>query len=119
MTLGTFERKFRSIRSILLWAALLVVFVTRNPNLSAYEPFGTIFGFTGTGANWLLLFIVLIASMFSSRFWCKYFCPVGAFLDICARLNRQVKGLGLIKKVSIKGRIDISDKDCELGTNKK
>ena len=93
LTFKAYERKIRTTRNALLWISLLIVFVTRNPNLGAYEPFGTIFGFTGSQISWLLLFVVMVASMFSRRFWCNYFCPVGAFLDYTAKLHRYIKRL--------------------------
>lgn len=87
------ENKLRSTRNILLWFGLFLAFIYRNPALGSYEPFGTIFGFTGTGLAWLLLAAVLVAAIFKFRFWCGYFCPVGATLDICAKINRTVKKL--------------------------
>jgi len=87
------ENKLRVARNLLLWFGLLMVFLYRNPALGNYEPFAAIFGFKGTGLAWLLLSVVLAASVFRFRFWCSYFCPVGAALDICARVSRDVKGL--------------------------
>jgi polyferredoxin len=87
------ENKLRSTRNFLLWFGLLLVFTYRNPALGNYEPFGTIFGFTGTGLTWLILAAVMVAAIFRFRFWCNYFCPVGAALDICAKINRNIKKL--------------------------
>ncbi|AFV02168.1 MULTISPECIES: FMN-binding protein [unclassified Dehalobacter] len=75
---------------ILLWSGLLLTFLYRNPAIGSYEPFGTLFGLTGTFLNWLLLLVIMTGSIFIYRFWCDCFCPVGAFLDICAKIRRRL-----------------------------
>lgn len=75
---------------ILLWFGLLLIFFFRNPALGSYEPFGTLFGLSGTILNWLLLLVVIVASIFIYRFWCDCLCPVGAFLEICLNIRRRL-----------------------------
>ncbi|NBJ14631.1 MAG: 4Fe-4S binding protein [Dehalobacter sp. 4CP] len=78
------------LAKILLWSGLLLTFLYRNPAIGSYEPFGTLFGLTGTVLNWLLLLMIMTVSIFIYRFWCDCFCPVGAFLDICAKIRRKL-----------------------------
>lgn len=56
-----------------------------------YDPYNALMHF---GNEWeekvfayIILFAVLISALFSKNWWCRYFCPLGAFL-------------GLIKKIS-------------------
>lgn len=88
------DRRLRLTRYVLLWGGLLLVLATRNPGLASVEPFGTLFGLQGTTAAWLLLLLVLGASALSKRFWCNYFCPVGAILEMATRARQWLKGLG-------------------------
>lgn len=75
---------------VLLWFGLLLIFLFRNPAIGSYEPFGTLFGLSGTILNWLLLLVIIVGSIFIYRFWCDCLCPVGAFLDICAKIRRML-----------------------------
>lgn len=74
------QRWARLIPGLLTWAALMVVFIYRNPARGNYEPFGAMFGFEGHGLVWLLLPQVIIVSFFIPRFWCRFFCPAGYLL---------------------------------------
>lgn len=79
----------RILRTVFLFAALFIGFLTLNPSSASYEPFGTIFGMNGESWNWNLLFVMLVASFFFHRFWCHVFCPAGALLDFVASKRRD------------------------------
>ncbi len=96
-------RLLRGLRPVLVWAALVVVFLSRSPSAGSYEPFGTLFLLTGSGLSWGLLILVLVMGLISKRFWCLYLCPVGYSLDFLASLRR--KAAKLIKG----GRRGVSD----------
>lgn len=66
----------------LAWLAILLAFLFRNPGISSYEVFGTLFDFTGSGVLFALLAIVLVASLFVRRPWCNYLCPLDPVYDI-------------------------------------
>lgn len=83
---GKFLRK---VRGVLAWAALMVIFITRSPSTGSYEPFGTIFSFTGPTLSWVLLIFVLIMGILSTRFWCRHFCPVGYTIDLLTSWRRK------------------------------
>jgi RnfABCDGE-type electron transport complex G subunit len=66
----------------LAWLALLLAFLFRNPGISSYEVFGALFDFTGSGALFAMLAIVLVASLFVRRPWCNYLCPLDPIYDV-------------------------------------
>ena len=60
----------------LAWIAIVLALLFRNPGLTSYEIFGTFFDLTGSSWQFALLGIILVASLFIHRPWCKYLCPV-------------------------------------------
>lgn len=82
---------FRYIRYLLLWLGIFLVIAANNPTKGNIEPFSTIFGFKGTTFEWIKLIAVLVLAVFSYRFWCRYFCPVGALLDLLLKVNQFIK----------------------------
>jgi len=65
----------------LLWLSLMVIFLSRNPALGAYEPFSMMFSLTGVGIQWFLLPASIIGAFFMPLFWCRCFCPLGHCLN--------------------------------------
>ncbi len=43
-------------------------------------------GFSSAAGNFLLLVLILGLGLFSSRFWCRHVCPLGALLGLLARV---------------------------------
>lgn len=79
----------RLLRPALVWAALVITFLTRSMQAGDYVPFGTLFTFTGSGVRWILLILVLLVGILSQRFWCLYLCPVGYSIDLLASWRRR------------------------------
>ncbi|WP_051534041.1 FMN-binding protein [Desulfitibacter alkalitolerans] len=86
-------RYIRPIKYILTWIALMIAFLAANPALVNYEPFPTMFGLQGVGMQWFILPIVVFASMFIFRFWCRFFCPVGVLLDIASKVRGAIRDI--------------------------
>jgi polyferredoxin len=65
---------------------LSVIFVGQSHLTSAMveivEPFGTLFKLVGGTLAWVMAGLFLIGSIFVSRFYCRYFCPLGAFFAL-------------------------------------
>jgi uncharacterized protein with FMN-binding domain len=79
---GAKSRKVRWNDS-LIWAkrwfiaaAISLALIFRNPGFSSYEIFGTAFRLEGSQLQFALLAIIVFASMFYSRPWCQYLCPL-------------------------------------------
>ncbi|MCM1564510.1 MAG: FMN-binding protein [Dehalobacter sp.] len=60
----------------LSWMAIVVALLMRNPGISSYEVFGTLFNLNGSTLSFLVLGIVLLTSLFVHRFWCRTLCPI-------------------------------------------
>jgi NosR/NirI family transcriptional regulator, nitrous oxide reductase regulator len=78
----------RSLQRILVWLAVAVALVFRNPALVPYDISGTLFGWTGLTWQFGVLAVVLVASLVITRPWCNYLCPVRAVTDF-VRLARR------------------------------
>ncbi|MCK5467034.1 MAG: 4Fe-4S binding protein, partial [Cyclobacteriaceae bacterium] len=61
----------------LLWLALMIIFISRNPTLASFEPFAMIFGLEGDSTQWYILPLVLVGVLLITDYFCRYFCPVG------------------------------------------
>ncbi len=67
---------------------LLMALVWADLSLFQYfEPFGTIFYFSQSVWLWIILFAFLAGSVFISRFYCRYACPLGAALGVISLIS--------------------------------
>ena len=83
-------RKARFVKYIILLVVVIVFFASRDRTTLGADPLISIFGLrlTTEYIKSALVFIIgaaLVGSLFWPRFWCRYFCPAGAFLSL---LNR-------------------------------
>ncbi len=67
------------MRHLIVFAAIFMAFLTLQPALASYEPFAALFSLNGTTLQWILLFLVLVASLLISTPWCNFFCPMRTF----------------------------------------
>lgn len=98
------ELRVRYLKYLLLALLLVVAWLSADNGWAAFDPMQHIFG--GHFGGWIgaLLLLSLAGSLFYVRFWCRYFCPVGAFL---ALFNK----LALLNRFSPARRFD----HCDLG----
>ncbi|HUT29217.1 MAG TPA: 4Fe-4S binding protein [Sedimentisphaerales bacterium] len=88
-------RQARFIKYIVLFLVIIVFFLSRSRTTLAADPLISIFNmrfsilarrpFGGYDLQPALLWITgmaLLGSIFYSRFWCRYLCPVGALLSL-------------------------------------
>ena len=76
-------QKARFVKYGLLFVVIIVFFFSRNRTTLAADPLILIFNFQFWQLSILLIVtIALIGSVFYTRFWCRYLCPVGAFLSL-------------------------------------
>jgi polyferredoxin len=71
------------VLALVLIASLYAVF----PPLREFCPVRAVFGLKMTGLLWLTFIVFLAGSVLIERFWCKYFCPMGAALAIFNKLS--------------------------------
>jgi len=69
------------LRRVVVWFAIVIALLFRSPGLTSYEIFGTLFSLMGSSAQFLLLGMILIASLFIKRPWCAYLCPLRPVID--------------------------------------
>jgi len=76
------------IKYAVLAFLLVMAFAAADRSLFQYfEPFGTIFYFSQSVWLWLILLAFLAGSIFISRFYCRYACPLGAALGVVSLVS--------------------------------
>lgn len=81
----------KTIASFLTWLALMIIFITSNPALGTYEPFATFFRLEGAGIQWYILPAVVLGSFILTRFFCRFFCPVGIVLNLAVKSRHKLE----------------------------
>lgn len=77
-----FRRQLVWVQRGLAWLAVVLAFLFRNPGISSYEIFGTLFELTGSMVAFALLGIILVMSLFVRRPWCNFLCPLDPVYDL-------------------------------------
>lgn len=80
-------QKARAFKYVILFVLVIVFFVSRNRTTLVADPLISIFNLRFTLHDFqssvlLIAAIALVGSIFYTRFWCRYLCPVGAFLSL-------------------------------------
>jgi polyferredoxin len=105
------ERRASYIKYVLLAAVLVYYFVTRDILIYRYvEPFW-MFSRQGTVVMWAGLATLLVATVFVRNLYCRFLCPVGAFLGVIS----QVTTVFRIKRWAECKTCKICEKTCEWG----
>lgn len=107
------EQRLRYLKFILLAFVLIAVWVTGQGVWATFDPMQHLFAAHLSGWMLGLAALVLIASLFHYRFWCRYFCPLGAFLALGNKLA-LLQGLAPKRRfehcdLGVKGEFDL---DC-------
>ena len=104
------EQRAGYVKYGLLAAVVVYFLVTRDISIYRYvEPFWM---FTGHGSTvmWIGLAILLTATVFVRNLYCRFLCPVGAFLGLLSGLT-----VFRIKRWSECKTCKICEKTCEWG----
>ena len=83
------EKSARILRYVFLWLVVMTVFLFGRVEAANYEPFSTAFDFKGGTLRWALLGTVLLFAAVRHRFWCRYFCPTGLWLQLLGRMRSK------------------------------
>jgi spermidine synthase len=80
-------RKARLIKYIILFIMVMVFFLSRSKQTLVPDPLIAAFNFhtwhiSLKSVVFVIMIFVVIGSVFYRRFWCRYLCPVGAFLSL-------------------------------------
>jgi polyferredoxin len=94
----------------LLAATVLYFIVTKDISIYRYvEPFW-MFSLTASTGMWIGLAVLLIATVFVRNLYCRFLCPVGAFLGLLSKLT-----VFRIKRWSECNTCKLCEKKCEWG----
>ena len=74
----------------LAFLAIALAILFRSPGVAGYEIFSSFFSMTGSAFQMILLVIILIASLFLKRPWCKYFCPIPPVMDLIKMFRKWI-----------------------------
>src|SRR4029079_1218696 len=104
------ERRAAWVKDGLLAGTIVYFVLTRDISIYRYvEPFWMFTGHAGTGM-WIGLGILLLATVFVRNLYCRFLCPVGAFLGLLSNLT-----VFRIKRWSECNSCKICEKKCEWG----
>lgn len=101
------DKVLKQLKFVVLAAFGYLSWHTSHNAFSNYDPFKVLFNFSGTPLAVTLLVITLLLSVFLSRPFCRYVCPLGALFTITARVApfavrvnpEACNGCGLCQKV--------------------
>ncbi len=85
-------RLARFIKYAVLALLIVAFFLSRDRRTLAGDPLTSVFGLCAALSGWPawmfgVIGVALIGSLFYVRFWCRYLCPVGAFLSLLSHLR--------------------------------
>jgi polyferredoxin len=106
--MGGFLCPISSVQNIFLIYLVLRVLITNEVILSGYTPFNSLFSFGGNTLSIVLTIIFALTSIFIYRPFCKYLCPLGAWLGLCSIFSRN----NLITEKCVS--CDLCKKDCDI-----
>jgi spermidine synthase len=87
-------QKARFVKYVILFVFVIIFFFSRNRATLGTDPLISIFNFRFTISDfqsaigswqtsmWLVVAVALFGAVLYPRFWCRYLCPVGAFLSL-------------------------------------
>ncbi len=87
-SVGRLRNAFKWALRTIVVIAIILALLFRNPGLTSYEVFGTLFKLTGSYYQFALLGIVLVTSIFIKRPWCAYLCPIKPLTDHYAHMRK-------------------------------
>jgi len=89
-----------ALRTIVLFA-IIAALLLRNPGVTSYEVFGTLFKLTGSNVQFAILGIILVSSMFIKRPWCTYMCPIRPVTDHFTHIRGLIINRWKKRKVAV------------------
>jgi NosR/NirI family transcriptional regulator, nitrous oxide reductase regulator len=107
----TLERRAGYVKYGILVFAIGVYLATSDIGIRRYvEPF-SMFSLRETPMFWAGIGVLLVASVFVRNLYCRFFCPVGAFLGVIAQVTTAFR----IKRWGECSTCRICEKTCEWG----
>jgi hypothetical protein len=98
------ERRLRWLKYLLLALMLVAVWTSGERLWASFDPMQHVFGARLSGWMLVIALAALAGSLFYVRFWCRYLCPMGAFLSLTNKL-------ALLERFAPRRRFE----HCDLG----
>lgn len=76
----------RYVKYVLLAVVLTTYAVTGSDAVLSFDPLAVAFSGSYSDLTFLLLAVLLLLCLYYFRFWCRWFCPVGALLNLSNKL---------------------------------
>jgi NosR/NirI family transcriptional regulator, nitrous oxide reductase regulator len=109
------ERKASYVKYGILFGAIGLYFITSEISFYRYiEPFW-LFTFDATPVLWVLVAVLLVASIFVRNLYCRFLCPLGAALGLVSKATTVLP----IKRWSECSQCALCEKTCEWGAIRK
>jgi len=90
---GGFQGFLKWLQRGLALAAILGALLFRDPGLTSYEVFATLFKMWGTAFQFLVIALVFLLSLYVLRPWCTYLCPVKPVEEFARMMKKWIKEL--------------------------
>jgi len=84
---SAWNRYLNKVKYVLLGYLLIRIIITGEVSLLGYTPFKVLFAWGGTPLSIALSIALAILSLIIYRPFCRYLCPLGAFLALISRLS--------------------------------
>jgi NosR/NirI family transcriptional regulator, nitrous oxide reductase regulator len=109
------EARASYIKYGILFGAIAVYFVTKEITFYRYiEPFW-LFTFDATPVLWVMVGVLLVASIFVRNLYCRFLCPLGAALGLISKATTVLP----IKRWSECSQCALCEKTCQWGAIRK
>ena len=86
-----YDKYLRLIKYVVLAVIVYFSFYLNDLIFRNYDPYSSLmhFGteFTEKIIGYIVLFLLLIAALFVKSWWCRYFCPLGAFFALVKKIS--------------------------------
>jgi len=83
------DRIFKRLKYYILLGLLLLILIGLEPSNVDFEPYLTLFSFSGNLFTWAIVILSLAISIRVSRLWCRFLCPVGALSGIVSKSDKH------------------------------
>jgi polyferredoxin len=105
------DHPLRYAKYLVLVVILIASLYAAFPPLREFCPVRAVFGLKMTSLLWLTLGVFLAGSVLVERFWCKYFCPLGAALAIF----NKISPVHLVSDSNHCNNCGLCDIECSMG----
>ncbi len=86
-----FDKYLRLIKYLVLIVIVYYSFYLGDLIFRNYDPYNALMHFGNEFDEkiiaYILLFLIIVGSLFSKSIWCRYFCPLGAFFGIFKKIS--------------------------------